>query len=105
MKKKMQFLVIVSFSIIPTIWRNLHDAKCKRRLKHRALPVDIEAVTISRNGKEAEVLAVLAVGREAGAVRICDSAQAVDTADEGANEEQIDKGDEFGRVARARVQK
>lgn len=66
---------------------NLHDAKRKRRLEHGALPVNIQAVTITRDGKEAQVLAVLAIGRDAGAVRIRNTAEAVDTADESADEE------------------
>jgi len=82
----------------------VHDAERKRRLEHGALPVNVQIVTIARDGKEAQVLAVLATGRNAGAVRIRNTAEAVDAADESADEEQVDESNEFGRVSCARVQ-
>ena len=105
MKKKMQFLDVVSCEFQFAIDRvDLHDAKRKRCLEHGALPVNIQVVAIARDGKEAQILAVLAAGGDAGAVRIRNTAEAVDAADESADEEQVDESNEFGRVSCARVQ-
>jgi hypothetical protein len=82
----------------------VHDAKRKRSLEHGALAVDIPAIAVAGDGEEAEVSAVRAVGRPVGAVGVCDSTERVDSTDESADEQQIDKGNKVGRVPRTRIQ-
>lgn len=81
-----------------------HDAKCKRRLEHSALSVDVEAVAIARDVEKAQISAIRAIRRPVGAVRIGNATKNVDTADECANKEKVDEGYEFGRVSCPRVQ-
>ena len=86
------------------IAQNVHDAERKARLEHGALLVDVKIEPVPRHSDDAEIGAVGAVGAPVGAVGLCDAAQTPDGADEGADEEQVDKGDEFGRVFGARVE-
>jgi hypothetical protein len=76
---------------------NLHDAYRETSLQHRAGLVDVQLERVIC------LLAVLAEWAEgdpdaatgpAGAVCIGDKAELVDTCDEGAEEEHVDKGDE-----------
>jgi hypothetical protein len=102
----MQFLAVLVSRVPAKICgrQNSHDAKRKRSLEHGALAVDIPAIAVARDGEEAEVSAVRAVGRPVGAVGVCDSTERVDSTDESADKQQIDKGNKVGRVPRTRIQ-
>lgn len=76
---------------------NLHNAYRETSLQHRAGLVDVQLERVICP------LAVLAERAEGdpdaatgpvGAVCVCDKAELVDTCDEGAEEEHVDKGDE-----------
>jgi hypothetical protein len=83
---------------------DLHDAKCPRRLEHSTLAVDMKAICVSRNGEEAQIVAVGAIGRKVGAVGLCNSAKLVNACNECANEKQVNERNEVGRVFCARIE-
>lgn len=62
-------------------------AQCKSRLEHRASPVDV-VIEVAAARRYARI--------EVAAVRTCYPAQSDDSADKGAEEEQVDEGDEEG---------
>lgn len=78
----------------------IHDSKRKARLQHRAILVRIQmerriavdAIIIDREGE------VVVVGKM-GAIGLRNVAEFVDASDEGADEAEIDEGDEEGGVA------
>lgn len=76
--------------------KNLHNAERKRRLEHSALPVNVQAVAVAGDVEQPQISAIRAVRGPVGAVCIGDATQTVDAADECANEEKVDEGDEFG---------
>ena len=78
----------------------IHYAKCKARLQHRAILIGIEmegrisadAIIIDGHGE-------VTVCGEACAVCVGDVAKFVDAGDEGADEAEVDEGDEDGGIA------
>lgn len=99
-KKKMQFLVLVSSTSKTAYAAELcsHDSENPRRLQHGTRAVDIERREASGDGPSECAGAVLISSGPVGAVGIGDVAQSDDGADEGTDEEEVDKGDEACRV-------
>jgi len=83
---------------------DVHDAKCPRRLEHRALFIDVKSIGVSRDSDEAQVGAVRAIGLPVRAVCVGNASELIDCADECADEEKVDEGDEVGGMASARIQ-
>lgn len=79
----------------------IHDAKRKARLQHRTMLVCVQmerrlpgnTIIVDGDGE-------IAVGGEVGAVRIAYVTELVNASDEGADEAEVDEGDEEGRVPR-----
>jgi hypothetical protein len=81
----------------------VHDAEGPARLEHGARLVGGDAIGVEVGlGEDAQGERV-ALGRGAGAIVAADVAQGADAADEGADDAQVDEGDEVGVVARAVV--
>jgi len=83
---------------------DVHDSKRPRGLEHGALAVGVDAESSTTDGEKTQVGAVRTTSTPVGAVSIGNAAQSVDGSDEGAHEEKVDKGNEFGRVLCARVE-
>ncbi|KAK0102639.1 hypothetical protein ONS95_006243 [Cadophora gregata] len=82
----------------------IHNPKGKARLLHRALLIGAEIETPhSRGAKIAKRDGVWRTRGHVRAVLVGDVAQGVDAADEGADEEEVDEGDEAGVVGGAVV--
>lgn len=78
----------------------IHDAESKARLQHGAILVDVEVE--GRGAADAVVVdgeGEVAIGRETGAAGFCNVAKFVDPGDEGADEAEVDEGDEEGGFA------
>src|ERR1700728_2829974 len=76
----------------------IHDAKGKTRLEHGTCLVNRHAKGIDvRLAEDAEGEGI-ALGRDAGAGVAGDAAQVPDAGDEGADEAQVDEGDEMAIV-------
>jgi uncharacterized Zn-binding protein involved in type VI secretion len=111
MKKKMQFLLPLAYRHHYTCSQriDLHDTKRKGRLEHSTRLIDVQRKAVSGKGNatqtpQVKVVVVGAIVAPIGAVRVSDAAQTPHCADEGAHKEEIDEGDEVGRVFGARVQ-
>lgn len=79
----------------------IHDPECKARFAHRAFLVGIQtqgrcitadAIVVDGDGEAA-------VGGEVGAVCVGNVAKFVDAGNEGADEAEVDEGDEHGGIA------
>lgn len=77
----------------------VHDPERKARLQHRAILIRVQAEwRISADAIVVDGEREVAVVFESGAVGSGDVAQFVDAGDEGANEAEVDEGDEEGGV-------
>ena len=83
---------------------DVHDAKSPRRLEHGAWFVNVQSPRVTGDSEQSQVLAVLSGPSPVGAVRVGDAAKLVDSADECADEEEVDEGDKLGRVLCLRIQ-
>lgn len=81
-----------------------HDAKHPRGFQHGARFVDVQRGPRSADGPAEPAGVVVLAASPVGAVGVGHGAQHVDGTDEGADEEEIDKGDEAGRVFGAAVE-
>jgi len=78
----------------------IYDAKCKRRLQHRAFFVEIVAkrrVAVEATGAETDIEG--AIGREVRAIGVGNAAQVVDSCDEGSYKAYVDEADKVGGAA------
>lgn len=74
----------------------IHDTKSEARLQHGARLVDINAERVEVGGPHgAQVDKVRVALVDRGAVHVADPAQVKDGGDEGADESEVDKGDEL----------
>jgi len=83
---------------------DVHDSESPGSLEHGALTVDVPSVRVSGDIEETKISVVGAVGVPVGAIGIGDTSELVNGSNEGADEEEIDKGNELGRVPCARIE-
>lgn len=74
----------------------IHDTKSEARLEHRTRLIDINPERVKVGGPHgAQVDKVRVASVDGGAVHVADPAQIKDGGDEGADESEVDKGDEL----------
>lgn len=106
MKKKMMFLssvLVPAYLLVGS--KYLHDSECPRRLEHSTGTVHVQTPGVARNGEQSQIGAVISSAVDAGAVCISDAPERIDGTNKGADEQEVDKGNEFSRVPGACVEK
>jgi hypothetical protein len=68
------------------------------------LAVHIQAPSASTDGEQSQIGAVVSSSAPIGAVGISDASELIDSTDEGANEQKVDKRNKLGRVLRTCVE-
>lgn len=82
----------------------VHDTKSKAGFEHSTALIHIHTIPIDTDTEDGKRTLPLAALFEFGAVPVGDTAELIDSADEGTDEEKVDEGDEAGGVLCTRVQ-